>query len=210
MLIERIVSKGRTTEIILQDGSSFFISSELFVQSGLAIEQDLSRQEIDWLKHQNDKRTVKLSALNFLSRRAHSRYELRSKLKKKNYDTNIIEIILDELVSDSILDDEKFAEMFFLEKFEKKRKGTNIIRKELLAKGISKDIIDKVIKYHNDEELTKKNISYLAEKKIKSLSYKKLEQSELRNKVIDHLLRKGFEYSDIKAALEKNNPKFDF
>lgn len=210
MLIERIVAKGRTTEIILRDGSSFFISSELFVQSGLAIEQDLSRQEIEWLKHQNDKRTVKLSALYFLSRRAHSRFELGLKLKKKKYDPNFIEIVLDELISEAILDDEKFAEMYFLEKFEKKRKGINIIRKELLAKGISKDIIDNVIKDHYDEELTKMNINYLAEKKIKSLSYKNLEQSELRNKVIDHLLRKGFEYSDIKSVLEKNNLKFDF
>ncbi|MCO6473228.1 MAG: regulatory protein RecX [Melioribacteraceae bacterium] len=210
MVIERIKRKGRTTEILLQDGSSFFISSELFDQSGLSIEQDLSEQEIEWLKHQNELRIVKLSALRFLSKRAHTRYELGVKLKKKKYNPAVIENILDELMRDEILDDEKFAEMFFLEKVEKKRKGVNLIRKELSAKGISKDIIDKVIKIHHEEDLTKRNIVYLAEKKIKSLSYKKLEDSELRNKVVDHLLRKGFEYSDIKDVLNKNNPKFDF
>lgn len=205
MFIERVIRKGRNTEIILDDSSSFFISSELFDQSNMLIEQELSEQEIAWLKNQNELRIVKIAALKLLSRRAHSRFELELKLKKKNFTFSTINKTLDELKSEGFLNDKQFAELYFSEKFEKKRKGINVIKNELFRKGIAKEIVEEVIANFSDSKLSKKNIEYLAEKKIRSLSYKKLNKSEINKKVIDHLLRKGFDYSDIKEVLDVNH-----
>jgi len=52
-------------------------------------------------------------ALDLASRREHSRYELMQKLNKRFPETiPIIEDVLDKLVTNKILDDERFAEMY--------------------------------------------------------------------------------------------------
>ena len=52
-------------------------------------------------------------SLDLISRREHSRYELMQKLNKRYPETRpLIEEVLDKLIVNNILDDERFAEMY--------------------------------------------------------------------------------------------------
>ena len=74
-------------------------------------------------------------ALDLVSRREHSRHELRQKLKKRFPETiPIIEEALDKLVLNNILDDERFVEMY-LNARARKGFGPNKIEMELYSKN---------------------------------------------------------------------------
>ena len=75
-------------------------------------------------------------ALDLVSRREHSRYELMQKLIKRFPETMpIIEEALDKLVLNNILDDERFAEMY-LNARARKGFGPKKIEMELYSKKV--------------------------------------------------------------------------
>ena len=75
-------------------------------------------------------------ALDLVSRREHSRHELRQKLNKRFPETMpIIEEALDKLVLNNILDDERFVEMY-LNARARKGFGPKKIEMELNSKKI--------------------------------------------------------------------------
>ncbi len=57
---------------------------------------------------------LRAKVLDLLSRREHSRGELRGKLIKRGWPEELVEPVLDEFCSAGYLDDERFAEQFVL------------------------------------------------------------------------------------------------
>ena len=75
-------------------------------------------------------------ALDLVSRREHSRHELRQKLNKRFPETSpIIDEALDKLVLNNILDDERFVEMY-LNARARKGFGPKKIEMELYSKRL--------------------------------------------------------------------------
>ena len=76
-------------------------------------------------------------ALDLVSRREHSRYELMQKLDKRYPNTTpIIEDVLDKLETNKILDDERFAEMY-LNSRARKGFGPKKIEMELNSRKVN-------------------------------------------------------------------------
>lgn len=80
-----------------------------------------------------------------LSRRDHSRKELRDKAFKKGYSGNYIEVLLDEFEQKEYIDDRKFALKYTADKFEFNNWGPYKIRTQLFKKGISKSVAEECI-----------------------------------------------------------------
>lgn len=57
-------------------------------------------------------RPIRLSALDSLARREHSRFELKQKLIAKGFALEEIESLLDQLVKENLLNDQRFAECY--------------------------------------------------------------------------------------------------
>ena len=79
----------------------------------------------------------------------------------------------------------------------------NTIRRKLIEKGVAKDIIDSCIEeYYVDDELNRdterKLIEQLVRKKCKDNS---LPDTNMKQKLIASLMRKGFSYYDIEAVI---------
>ena len=101
-------------------------------------------------------------ALDLVSRREHSRHELKQKLNKRFPETMpIIEEALDKLAINNILDDERFAEMY-LNSRARKGFGPKKIEMELYSKKVDSMLIDNAIEAYEswaenaENELKKK------------------------------------------------------
>ena len=89
-------------------------------------------------------------SLDIVSRREHSRYELMQKLNKRFPETiPIIEDVLDKLVANKILDDERFAEMY-LNSRARKGFGPKKIEMELYSKKVESLFISNAIEAYGD------------------------------------------------------------
>ena len=62
------------------------------------------------MKNQINLRSIRTVAMDLLSRREHSTYELTQKLKKRDFDPDAIEAALDRLRQENLLSDSRFIE----------------------------------------------------------------------------------------------------
>ena len=88
--------------------------------------------------------TARHQAMNYLSRREHSRLELEQKLLQKGWDEGEIDAVLDQLREDRLQSDERFAFALLRTKREAGY-GPRWIRQDLLSRGVSSDIVDRVL-----------------------------------------------------------------
>ena len=98
-------------------------------------------------------------ALDLISRREHSRYEVMQKLNKRYPETRpLIEEVLDKLIVNNILDDERFAEMYINSRA-RKGFGPKKIEMELSSKHVESFIISSSLEaYDNWIENAKKEL----------------------------------------------------
>ena len=84
---------------------------------------------------------MRRAALGWLSRREHSRAELRRKLARKFGDSVPLEPLLDWLESHRFLDDRRFAEIFVRGRIGRGQ-GALRIRQELQQRGLREEVIE--------------------------------------------------------------------
>ena len=84
-------------EILFEGNQKITLAYEVFLKNQLKLNQEISDEMLSLLKDDDQKYQVKQSALNFLGRRHHSRNEIRTKLRQKKFEPQLIEQTLDEL-----------------------------------------------------------------------------------------------------------------
>ena len=134
-------------------------------------------------------------ALDLISRREHSRYELMQKLNKRYPETRpLIEEVLDKLIVNNILDDERFAEMYINSRA-RKGFGPKKIEMELSSKHVESFIISSSLEaYDNWIENAKKELL----KKFKGIVPREY-QSKIKQK--QFLFNRGFSTQIIDKVL---------
>jgi regulatory protein len=153
---------------------------------------------------ENQKYFIKKKAYDYLGKRIHSAYELRTKLLRKKYDSDLINEIIDELKIGKYVDDSKFAEIFTEEKIKLKSWGKTKLKSELAKRGITSDIISNVLLEIFPLELEEFELAFqLAEKKFDSLKNRNLEKRKLIQKMYSFLLSKGYNFDISKKVVEK-------
>lgn len=91
---------------------------------------------------------VRLKAMDLLSRREHSRQELKQKLLRRFKDADLIDEQLDRLVTENLQSDARYAESFLRQRFNRGH-GPLRIRQEMRQKGISDAGIQAVMESGN-------------------------------------------------------------
>lgn len=135
------------------------------------------------------------------SEREMIRYLATKAKKNKKIDEKIINAVIFSLKQQKLINDDKFVAWWVETRSYFRPKGTYALRAELLAKGISKDTIDKYFEEEkiDEPELAKKVLL----KKERILGG--LNSEERFKKSISLLLRRGFPYSIAKKAFEEFN-----
>lgn len=138
-------------------------------------------------------------ALNFLSYRQRSEKEVYDHLKRKGYEDFFIKQAIDYCLNNNYLNDKLFAESFIKDKININNYGSQRIRYELIAKGISKNTIEKVLDIDKDQEF--EVAKQLAYKKLKS--YKGQDYNSIYRKLGGFLQRKGYSYDIVSKVLKE-------
>jgi regulatory protein len=140
--------------------------------------------------------TLRQKALNLLSRREHSRFELAEKLKR--YEASAVEIaaLLDILETQQLLNEARFAEAYCHMRF-KKGYGPIRIVHELEARGVARRIVcDTVAKIPLADWLSQ--IEVVRQKKFGEGNATTLEE---KFKQSQFLYYRGFNSDQIKAVV---------
>jgi regulatory protein len=138
----------------------------------------------------------------YITIRNRSEKEVRDYLLKKQAASEIIESIIKLLYEQKFLNDESFARSWVRSRARFKPRGKRVLAMELSQKGISKDLIEKVLSEEDEElpdELTQ--AKSLIGKRITKV--KDLPRQEIYAKVGAFLGRRGFGWDIIKKAIDE-------
>ena len=132
------------------------------------------------------KNTARNVALNFLSRREYAVEELRSKLLSKNFPSEEVEAVIERLMLENLLSEERFVESFIRAKCEKGY-GPLAIKNELFMRKVSEALIEQTFSQMN---ITwQENINKVFEKKFSTSDLTDLKE---KNRCWRFLSQRGF------------------
>lgn len=146
-------------------------------------------------KNQNSQNKVYEYAMFLLGLKLRTEGELREKLKAKNYQVEIIEAVIRQLIEQHYVDDQRYAEMY-LENLKKyKTYGFYGIKKKLLAKKLEYDLVDRVLSEGLSEEDEVKIVKRLLGKlAVAQLDFK------AKEKIFQKLKNKGFRLGSLRIC----------
>ena len=125
--------------------------------------------------------------------------DVRDKLKTFDIPEEEKTKILDYLLDNRFVNDERFAKSFVRGKINQSGWGINKIRFHLIQKGIDKDIIDEAIGQTDNEVYRQRLIDIL---KAKSKTIKAESDFEKKRKLAAYAMQKGFEGNLIWEVLK--------
>lgn len=179
----------------------------------LKIGRELSNEEIDELKRASDFGKFYARALEYSLMRPRSSQEIKDYLKrktldrkvrvknpktgeyqtkvKKGYDQSLIDPVLRRLEEHGYIDDRRFASLWLENRSISKGASTKKLRLELRQKGISDQIIEEVFAASNRDD----------REELRKMIARKAKKYPDEQKLIQYLLRQGFNYSDISDEL---------
>jgi len=146
----------------------------------------------------SENKIIRKKAMDYLSRREHSRYELYKKISTHNFNKDLINQELDLLIRDGLLSDERFVEAFIHSR-KKNGKGPLKISAELQQRGADQSLINKYIEeIENSEWLD--SAKQVVEKKLgnnQQLDY------DNQLKMMKFLNNRGFTIDQVKLTIKK-------
>ena len=139
-------------------------------------------------------------AYRFLSHRDRSVRETADHLKKKGFESAVVQETLRYLQEANYLDDRRFAEHWARTRAENKQFGKYRLRQELIGKGLSKDLIDDTLDtlFETVKEIDLARA--VVEKKLPSMQ--DLPADKRKNRLVGLLQRKGFSLDIIYKVLD--------
>lgn len=178
---------------IYVDGKYVFSFSESeLLNLGLRIGQEFGPGDLEELKKTAIEDKAYTRSLDLLARRARSEWEVRDYLKRKDYETDVIEKIVNRLSKSGYIDDAKFAEAWINNRRLLKSTSKRKLRMELMQKRVDESIINEALLEDETDE----------QQVLRDLIAKKSHQTRYQDKtkLMQYLLRQGFSYDDIKAV----------
>jgi regulatory protein len=173
------------------------VDTEVAVNKGLKIGQELSDDQIKGLTEDVSVARCLNAAYRFLSYRPRSEAEMKDRLHRRGFVDSQIEIVINKLKEQKLLDDTAFAQ-FWKENREMFRpRSQRMTRMELKKKGVADEIIKEVTDDSNDMD----SAYQAALKKAQRLSGEDYEV--FRRRLGDYLKRRGFGYTVINQTVKR-------
>jgi regulatory protein len=144
---------GKQVKIELTDGSSFYVPPSIVLEHSLHEGTEVTEELCRLLSEETIALAAYEKAVDYLARREHSRFELQQKLRKKEFPPDAVRRALDACEERGYLDDERFARLWSEQRIRRKPEGPRLLAAKLEKKGVSHDIVDKVVEELFTEEL---------------------------------------------------------
>lgn len=163
----------------------------------LRVGQTLSEDEIRKLRHIDEIERAYERALNYLSYRPRSEWEVERNLRQKDVAEPVIAEVRRRLTGARLVDDKEFARYWVDNRMRFNPRGRRGLRHELRQRGVSQAIVDETLADLDVEAAARK----AAEAGARRLSGASL--PDFRRKLQAYLARRGFSYAVIKPLVQE-------
>lgn len=188
-------------EVIFEDETKLLLNYNIFEKYKVSVDMDFSENEILEMKYFSDVERAKSRAINYISGKLKTKYEVRLKLKENDFAEDVIDEVLDILEKEEYLNDRVYCEIFIEDKKKLNGYGKNKIKSLLIQKGISKSIFEDFLdEFEYDEEFD--NALKMGIKKLNLLSNEE-DNFKKRQKIINYLAYRGFGFDVINDVLKE-------
>ena len=193
------VGKGRRKRVsVFLDGEfAFSLEAEIALKEDLRVDQELSPERADELANASNYRRCYDAAALILSYRPRSEPELRTKLSEKNFPEVSINEVISRMKEQGLVNDEDFAEFWKDNRDSFSPRSQWLTGQELRRKGVSEEIISRVVGELDDEDS-----AYRAARK-KARNLPRNNYQNFFRRLGEHLQRRGFTYGVIKVTVQR-------
>lgn len=149
----------------------------------------LSPEEWDELRRSEELEQAYRASLGLLNRKARTRKELEEALKRKSFSGEAIAGCLDRLKNHRLIDDTAYATRFADQKVTYQRKGSRLVRQELLQRGVARNDVEQALS-SLDAEAERASALALARKRWPGVKGESRREREYKLNAV--LQRRGF------------------
>jgi regulatory protein len=197
--ILKIIGRGARSgkaELLLSNGSSFFITQKLLSEYSLHAGTEISSLLALELEAESDFLLAKKKALELLASREHSVYQLKHKLVLREFCSGNIDRVLTELQEAGSLNNRRFMELWVDSRIRKHPEGYHLLLAGLLKAGIplkeaSAYLVSFLDEIDMDEVLERAGLKFMRRSTMN------------REKIIRCLKNRGFKISGIMRFIDK-------
>ena len=158
--------------------------------------EELKQAASDDVREESYRKTVR-----WLGARPRTEAEIRAYLHRNGCERTVQDDIVSRLKECGAVDDERFSQIWAEERLQFQRKGTRLIKRELLGKGIDRRIVSQTLE-NVDPEAEHEAAAALARKRWPQLAASGDRAAALR-KLYAYLARRGFTHAAIRAAMRE-------
>lgn len=196
------VQKRNKNRVNLYLNDEFFcgLSLETVVRNHLKEGQNISEQDVEYLKNETEKQVALEKATGYISKCQKTKKQIREYLQKKGFEEEVCEYALEKLGEYHFVDDELFAKSYV--KVKGKNSGRKKLSYELKNKGIDEQIINDCIETFCEDEKTVNNV---LEKYIKN----KPLDIKTKQKAFRYLLSHGYSSDVASKAISQRYKNID-
>ena len=203
MRIEKYeLTKKNIYNVYLSNGEVLELNGKVITDNELLIKKEIDNELYDKLKRDNTICMLVDTSVKYMDRRLRSIKELKDYLKNKEEDTTITEEVIDKLIDNKYLDDDRFTKAFIKDKLNFTNWGDYKIKNELKRLGVNEEII-----YNNisniDDNIYYERIDKIINKDIST--NKKYNGIKLKNKIYNHLLTLGYSKEKVISIINNYN-----
>jgi regulatory protein len=202
--IKQQKDKNRVS-VYLDNKFGFGIDLDNFVLLNLKINQELNERQIEEIIKKAEFQKTLDKLLKWVMGRPHSEKEIYDYLRHRKVPNVIHKELFSRLKYFNLLDDEEFARRFVEDRQRFRPRSKRNLDHELKNKGISKEIIDKVL---NEIEIDEGKIALDLLKSRRS-HWGRVDSDKLKQKMLAYLVSKGFGFEVAKRAAGAYNMRED-
>ncbi len=198
MTAYRIVSirqkSSRSARLVLAfdpERASLELAPDVVAEARLAPGDQIDEERISELIARDTLIRCRERAWALLARKPRSRTELRRALLQRKFPAKTIDATLDRIEELGHLDDANFARQFVDQHAMTGKSGPRLVREQLAAKGVAREVVEKAVAPLNDREHQEANARTLLEKwnrRSKPEDLRKRQQA-----AAGWLMRRGFD-----------------
>lgn len=182
-------------KVYLNDAPAFVLYKREADQLNISEGTVLSKEQYTAIVSEILNKRATKRAMYLLKSMERTEYQLREKLRENFYPEESIDAAVAYVSSYHYVDDADYAVRYTNSRISSKSRRQ--IEMELTRRGISREHIDRAVGEAECDD--RKLIRNIIEKKSKSMDLREPKQQQ---KVIRHLLYKGFEWEDVRYEME--------
>ena len=188
-------------KVLFDNKKELILYESVIIDTNLLYKKEITSEEYNNLVSLNNYQDIYNKVIKYIGIRLRSKKEITDYLKKMDLSIEVIDDILNKLIINKYIDDERFSQAYIKDKYNFSNNGPYKIINELVKLGIDKDIaytytFDIIT---NEEE----KINKLINKYVKS--DKKHDWYYLRNKIYNNLINLGYSKEIVISILNNYN-----